>query len=213
MRFSSSITAGLVLLVGVSCARTFDDKAVADASPVVDSAPIDVGPPSDCDVEYGGFAGARLVAAKHVERLKNDCRIQQYFSAIPAARLAHVEECLAMQVAAILHCTKSGQRVKYPGPDSKGLLCRDMKSSHAGNGISGGDFAAWVEDLRLAFADAKFDGDDAERVIGVFSVGVNQKDIVESSAQTPSKAVAGCDAGPVDATAPDVGDGGYPPPY
>lgn len=212
---SSLLLTTLSVIVATGCARTYDDKAVADSgpSPSVD-ATVDVGPPSSCDVEYGGYTGAQVVAEKLVARLQSDCRIQQYFTALPADRMAHTEECLAMQVASILGCTKSGARVKYPGLDSKGLLCRDMKSAHSGNGLSAGDFAAWIEDLRLAFADAKFDADDGEAVIAVFSVGVNQKDVVESSAATPTRPLASCDAGPVDASAPDVGgDGGYPAPY
>ena len=66
-------------------------------------------------------------------------------------------------------CQGSGGPCKYMG--------KDMKSAHAGMGISGGDFTALVEDLVGALDKFKVGDKEKNELLGV--LGPMKSDIVE----------------------------------
>ena len=186
-----SLLASFALVSTIACVRVYDDASKGDAG---HDAPAAVG--GVCDTKYGGYPFVENLGAKVVDALLADCRVKAYFTALPAERLPHLRECFAMQFGSILQCTRDGARVKYPGLDSKGVLCRDMKSSHAGNGLTQADFSAFVAIVDGVLDDAKVDEADTQAVIATFGNPTTKKDIVESTATTLSKPSAGCDAGP-----------------
>jgi hypothetical protein len=200
--------AGAVALL--ACVRVYDDKsehtdAGHDAASVA---------PSACDTKYGGFPFAQDAANDLVKYLLDDCRISRHFAAIPPSRLPHLRECLALQIASVLQCSRDGVRVKYPAVDSQGVLCRDMKTAHIGNGFTSQDFDAFLEVVKDVLEDAKVDDDDITHVLGVLGNPYTEKDIVESSAPGFSKPLPGCDAGQSDDAGADTGgDANWYPPY
>jgi hypothetical protein len=193
----------LVLASACACVRIYDDaKADAgrDATAVVGGV---------CDTKYGGYPFAVTLGSNVVDALLTDCRLKAYFSALPPDRLPHLRECFALQLGSILQCTRDGARVKYPALDSKGVLCRDMKSSHAGNGLTQGDFSAFIAVVDGVLDDAKVEEDDVKTVLGTFGNPTTKKDIVESQSTALSKPGADCDAG----TPPSDGGGDTSDPY
>lgn len=185
---------GLALLGLVStfaCVRVYDDASKPDAA---HDAPAVIG--GVCDQKYGGYPFVETLGSKVVDGLLADCRVKAYFTALPPDRLNHLRECFAMQFGSILQCTRDGARVKYPGLDSRGVLCRDMKSSHAGNGLTQADFSAFVAIIDGVLDAAKVEEADTQAVLATFGNPTTKKDIVESAATTLSKPGADCDAGP-----------------
>src|SRR5579859_1829433 len=87
--------------------------------------------------QLGGLAGITAVMNDLVANLAGDSRISHYFTTLPAQRLKRLEELLVQQVS-----NASGGPVTYTGGD--------MKTVHAGLGISMADFTALVEDLVAA---------------------------------------------------------------
>ena len=87
--------------------------------------------------QLGGLVGINAVMNTFVANLAADDRISHFFTALPARRLARLEELLIQQVA-----SASGGPVTYTG--------LDMVSAHASLGISMDDFNALVEDLVAA---------------------------------------------------------------
>ena len=192
----------IALFAAAACVRVYDE-AKPDAG---GDAGVEVAvTPSACD-KYGGYAGVQPFAASIVDALVADCRIGAHFKALPADRVPHVRECIALQLASILQCSRDGVRMKYPAVDSKGVLCRDMRSSHAGNGLTSGDFDAFVDVVHDTLSDAKMNADDLARVTGVLGNPFNRKDISESPSSGLSRST--CDAGTLDATSEAAADAG-----
>jgi hypothetical protein len=199
-RSIAPIAVTLVAIVTASasgCVRIYDDAAKADASrdaPAVGGV---------CDTKYGGYAFVQTLGAKVVDGLLADCRLQAHFASLPPARLPHLRQCFALQLGSILQCTRDGARVKYPGLDDGGVLCRDMKSAHAGNGFTAADFSAFVAIVEEVLEDAKLDEEDEKAVLATFGNATTKKDVVESTATTLSNPAPGCDAAvDADASAP-----------
>ena len=118
---------------------------------------------------YKNLGGKKAIAAvvdEFVGRVAADNRINHYFqqTASDPKRLASFKMKLVDQI-----CEASGGPCHYTG--------KDMKSAHAGMGISGGDFSALVEDLTGALD--KFHVKDADKQALLGALGPMQKDIVE----------------------------------
>jgi hemoglobin len=105
--------------------------------------------------KYGGAANvATVVSTNIIGTIAQDCRINAFFTSLPPAGLTHVTECLTIQVQELFGC----EGITYQGSmDSAGMPCRDMQTTHAGLGISKGDFDALIEDAAAGLTDAGVD--------------------------------------------------------
>lgn len=114
----------------------------------------------------GGKKSITAVVDEFVGRVAADSRINGFFkdTAADPARLASFKKKLVDQI-----CQASGGPCKYMG--------KDMKSAHAGMGISGGDFSALVEDLVGALD--KFHVGEKEKGELLGALGPMKSDIVE----------------------------------
>jgi hemoglobin len=114
----------------------------------------------------GGKKAITAVVDEFVGRVAADTRINHFFAAAAGdpKRLASFKKKLVDQI-----CEASGGPCKYTG--------KDMKSAHAGMGISGGDFGALVEDLVGALD--KFHVGDKEKNDLLGALGPMKSDIVE----------------------------------
>jgi hypothetical protein len=119
-----------------------------------------------------------------VGRFAADCRINSFF-AVPKPALDHVGECLAIQVQELFGCAG----VTYAGSTSSGgQVCRDMKTTHTGLGISQGDFDALIEDT-AAFVQPLVDAGVLTSAEFAAAAGVlvgMGPDIVEDGRATPT---------------------------
>ena len=113
----------------------------------------------------GGKKAITAVVDEFVGRVAMDNRINAYFAKTAAdpARLKSFKMKLVDQI-----CEASGGPCKYAG--------KDMKSAHAGMGITGGDFNALVEDLTGALD--KFKVGDKEKGDLLGALGPMKSDIV-----------------------------------
>jgi hemoglobin len=114
----------------------------------------------------GGKKAIVAVVDEFVGRVAADTRINAFFkdTAADPARLAGFKGKLVDQI-----CEASGGPCKYTG--------KDMKSAHAGMGISEADFNALVEDLAGALDKFHVATEDKNTLLGV--LGPMKKDIVE----------------------------------
>jgi hemoglobin len=114
----------------------------------------------------GGKKGITAVVDDFVGRAAGDSRIASFFKADVAdpARLKKFKGNLVDQI-----CQAAGGPCKYTG--------KDMKTAHAGMGISTADFTALVEDLVAALDKAKVAEADKNALLGV--LGPMKSDIVE----------------------------------
>jgi hemoglobin len=114
----------------------------------------------------GGKPAISAVVDEFVSRVGADARINSFFAATAAdpKRLADFKGKLVEQI-----CEASGGPCKYTG--------KDMKTAHAGMGISGAQFDALVEDLVGALDKFKVAVPDKNALLGV--LGPMKKDIVE----------------------------------
>ena len=114
----------------------------------------------------GGKKAFVAVVDEFVARVAADKRINSYFAAAAAdpQRLARFKMNLVDQI-----CMASGGPCKYMG--------KDMKTAHAGMGISTGDFNALVEDLVGALD--KFQVGEKEKGELLGALGPMKADIVE----------------------------------
>ena len=87
--------------------------------------------------QLGGQVGIVAVMNTFVDNVAGDSRINGFFANLSPQRVARLKELLIQQVS-----EASGGPVRYTG--------RDMKTVHAGMGITTADFNALVEDLVLA---------------------------------------------------------------
>jgi hemoglobin len=113
----------------------------------------------------GGKTSITAVVDEFVGRVAADKRINAMFASTAGnpARLAAFKAKLVDQI-----CEASGGPCKYTG--------KDMKSAHAGMGITEADFNALVEDLTGALDKFKVAAADKQTLLGV--LGPMRKDIV-----------------------------------
>ena len=121
------------------------------------------------DTLYKSLGGKKAISAvvdEFVGRVAADNRINGFFkeTAADPNRLAQFKMNLVDQI-----CEASGGPCKYKG--------KDMKSAHAGMGITGGDFNALVEDLVGALDKFHVKESDKNALLGV--LGPMKSDIVE----------------------------------
>jgi hypothetical protein len=203
----------------LGCIRFSDEPGVrsdaGDGGPSdtgVADAPTESGPPCDPDAgapgslcdKYGGMGTVKALTKELIGTIAADCRINQHFLTLPAPRLAFVQECLELQLGQLLGCAC----VTYPAKTSKGEQCRDMKTSHAGKGISGDDFGALLDDAVATMKKLGVSDADIAKVGAVLGSSVVKNDVVEKT--TPGHTKGVCDGGV------DGGDGGAEagaPPY
>lgn len=114
----------------------------------------------------GGKVAIVAVVDEFVGRVAADTRINGFFkdTAADPARLAAFKGKLVDQI-----CEASGGPCKYTG--------KDMKTAHAGMGITEADFNALVEDLSGALDKFHVATADKNTLLGVLSP--MKKDIVE----------------------------------
>lgn len=114
----------------------------------------------------GGKAAITAVVDEFVARVAADKRINSFFAATASdpKRLAAFKMKLVDQI-----CEATGGPCKYMG--------RNMKSAHAGMGISGADFTALVEDLSGALDRFKVGKMEKDQLLG--ALGPMKTDIVE----------------------------------
>ena len=114
----------------------------------------------------GGKKAITAVVDEFVGRVAADSRINGFFknTASDPKRLAHFKMNLVDQI-----CEASGGPCKYKG--------KDMKTAHAGMGITDADFNALVEDLVGALDKFKVGAQEKNDLLG--ALGPMKKDIVE----------------------------------
>ena len=114
----------------------------------------------------GGRTAIVAVVDDFVANCAADTRINKFFAATAAdpKRLAAFKNHLVEQI-----CEASGGPCKYTG--------RDMKSAHAGLGISNADFDALVEDLTKTLDKFKVGKAEQGQLLGV--LGPMRPQIVE----------------------------------
>ncbi len=113
----------------------------------------------------GGKKAITAVVDEFVGRVAADNRINKYFTAAASdpKRLASFKAKLVDQI-----CQASGGPCKYKG--------KDMKTAHAGMGISSADFDALVEDLVGALDKFKVGATEKQQLLG--ALGPMKADIV-----------------------------------
>jgi len=114
----------------------------------------------------GGKTAIVAVVDEFVANCAADARINKFFAATAADknRLATFKNNLVDQI-----CEAAGGPCKYTG--------KDMKSAHAGLGISNADFNALVEDLTKALDKFKVGKTEQDQLLGV--LGPMRPQIVE----------------------------------
>ncbi len=119
-------------------------------------------------VRLGGKAAITAVVNEFVSRVGADNRINKYFAATVAdtVRLAALKGKLVDQI-----CQATGGHCHYMG--------KDMKTAHAGMGITHADFAALVEDLSGALDSYNVAPMDKAELLG--ALAPMEKDIVEGT--------------------------------
>ena len=118
--------------------------------------------------KLGGKKAIIAVVDEFVGRVAADTRINKYFMAAASEpkRLDAFKMKLVDQI-----CEASGGPCKYTG--------MDMKSAHAGMGITASDFDALVEDLVAALDKFKVGGAEKQQLLGV--LGPLKSDIVTNN--------------------------------
>ena len=113
----------------------------------------------------GGKKSITAVVDDFVGRVAGDSRINSFFkdTAADPKRLAKFKKNLVDQI-----CQASGGPCKYMG--------KDMKTAHAGMGITSGDFNALVEDLVAALDKFKVGDKEKNELLG--ALGPMKSDIV-----------------------------------
>jgi hemoglobin len=114
----------------------------------------------------GGKSAIVAVVDDFVANCAADMRINKFFTATAADknRLADFKNKLVDQI-----CEAAGGPCKYKG--------RDMKSAHAGMGISNADFNALVEDLTKSLSKFKVGKAEQDQLLGI--LGPMRSQIVE----------------------------------
>src|SRR5438876_2992415 len=106
----------------------------------------------------GGKKAITAVVDEFVGRVAADTRINRYFAAAAgdSKRLAAFKMNLVDQI-----CQASGGPCKYMG--------KDMKTAHAGMGITSADFDALVEDLIAALDKFKVGAMEKQQLLGALA--------------------------------------------
>src|SRR4051812_23316242 len=106
-------------------------------------------------MKLGGKKAITAVGADFVPRVAADSRINGFFkeTASNPKRLASFKMKLVDQI-----CEASGGPCKYKG--------KDMKSAHAGMGVSGADFNVLVEDLVAALDKFNVGSEEKNALLG-----------------------------------------------
>lgn len=114
----------------------------------------------------GGKKSIAAVVDEFVSRVAADTRINSFFAKTAADpdRLAKFKKNLVDQI-----CQASGGPCKYTG--------KDMKTAHAGMGITSGDFNALVEDLVASLDKFKVGEKEKNELLG--ALAPMKSDIVE----------------------------------
>ena len=114
----------------------------------------------------GGKKAITAVVDDFVGRVAGDNRINHFFkdTAADPDRLVRFKSLLVDQI-----CEAAGGPCKYTG--------KDMKSAHAGMGITEADFNALVEDLVTTLDKFQVKEEDKKALLGV--LGPMKSDIVE----------------------------------
>lgn len=147
--------------------NTFFKKLISSSAlAAILMAPVAFGKDKTLYERLGGKKSITAVVDEFVGRVAADSRINHYFAADvkDPKRLAKFKKNLVDQI-----CQGSGGPCKYMG--------KDMKSAHAGMGITGGDFTALVEDLVGALDKFKVGDKEKNELLGV--LGPMKSDIVE----------------------------------
>jgi hemoglobin len=129
-------------------------------------APVAFGKDKTLYERLGGKKSITAVVDEFVGRVAGDARINRYFAADvkDPKRLAKFKKNLVDQI-----CQAGGGPCKYMG--------KDMKSAHAGMGITSADFTALVEDLVGALDKFKVGDKEKNELLAV--LGPMKSDIVE----------------------------------
>jgi hemoglobin len=142
--------------------------------------------------KYGGAANvAQVVRVNVIGAIAGDCRISSFFTSLSTDAFTRVEDCLTIQVQELFGCPG----ITYAGATaSNGLACRSMAASHAGLGISTGDFDALIEDTVAGLTEAGVSAEDigaaAPALLGL------KPDIVEApETNTPTRGICAGGAG------------------
>jgi hemoglobin len=109
----------------------------------------------------GGKPAITAVVDDFVSNVANDNRINKFFAKTNIPRL---KQRLVEQI-----CQGSGGPCQYKG--------RSMKATHRGMGVSGADFGALVEDLKLTLIKFNVPAREQGELLAV--LGPMKKDIVE----------------------------------
>ncbi len=103
-----------------------------------------------CD-KYGGYAGAKRIAASIVANVAQDCRISAPFANMDAKDTRHFAECFEILIGGAFLCPG----VAYEGgktKDSQNQVCRTMTEAHKGMNLRKADFDAMSEVIAATLA-------------------------------------------------------------
>src|SRR6184192_390260 len=101
----------------------------------------------------GGREAIKLVVDDFVANMAADPRVNGRFKGLDAARVAKLQTNLADQI-----CDAAGGPCAY--------LCRDMKTTHTGMGITEAEWTATVEDLVKALNKFKVGQKEQQELLG-----------------------------------------------
>ena len=176
--------------------------AESDAANVPEGGDVVAPPPPVCNGLPPNVA-ENIAGDLITEVAVNDCILRRHFANLPPIALIHLQECLTAQIGQVMGCRRAdGEPYRYPTEDSRGKLCRDMKSSHAGLGLSDGDFDWFIADLNKAMEQNDVPLDGRTRVVTLF--GATRNDIVRLKDAGPTAPCDAPDASAPDAVAPDA---------
>lgn len=152
-----TLWAGLLAATGLLCGCSSSDDAAGGAGGTLYA-------------RLGSEAGIGAVVDDFLAMVLSDPKINGYFlnSSVGSARL---KTCLVKQLG-----NATGGPQKYPDPAAG---CRDMKTIHAGLGISKADFDVLVGHLTMSLASAQVTPADIDTITGVLAP--LSSDIVEDT--------------------------------
>lgn len=135
--------------------------------------------------KYGGAEQvASVVQTQVLGAIAADCRINTFFTTLGDDSFTRVKDCLTIQVQELFGC----EGISYAGARaSTGFECRSMADSHAGLGISEGDFVALIEDVVAGLQEAGVEQADIDAAAPAL-LGM-QEDIVERAGDEPTRAM------------------------
>jgi hemoglobin len=170
MRFLVLLLPIVALLAAVACGKKKPPaspeppvaEVVADAGPDVQE---DTAPPPTLYDRLGGADGVKQVVDKLVENVTSDPAVNKSFRNTKGPKLEALKKSIADQI-----CEIAGGPCKYGG--------KDMKTAHKGMKITEAQFESFVNDLKLALAEAKVG--DAEQAELLEKLAPLKEDVVEA---------------------------------